>query len=271
MLLDWGNVLKFNDEHEYYETLGFLCKDEELVRIYVEHNKDAGAWGNQGRMLVRVGNIHGLPRPLEDAFATSKDGRISETKDVTNLQDNHSFTREVDPTGNGFTKYLYKSTLSDVRSTVPVHNTVDFDRGYRWNCDLIGYLRGNNSDEINYENESIQVESEGYSEGRKIGYYTTRYERDPRNRKEAIRIHGTKCMICGFDFEEKYGELGRGYIEVHHVKPLASLDEEVIINPEADLICICANCHRMLHRFKGYMITTEELRDIIGLHKRDVI
>ncbi len=40
-------------------------------------------------------------------------------------------------------------------------------------------------------------------------YYTTRYERDSRNHKEAIRIYGTKCMICGFDYEEVYGELGK--------------------------------------------------------------
>lgn len=79
----------------------------------------------------------------------------------------------------------------------------------------------------------------------------------------AIRIHGTKCMICGFDFEEKYGELGKGYIEVHHIKPLANLDEEVVINPETDLIGVCSNCHKMLHRFKNYIISVDELKQIV--------
>ena len=41
-------------------------------------------------------------------------------------------------------------------------------------------------------------------------------------------------MICGFDFGQKYGELGKGYIEVHHIKPLATLEQEVVINPETD-------------------------------------
>ena len=54
-------------------------------------------------------------------------------------------------------------------------------------------------------------------------------------------------MICGFDFEQKYGELGKGYIEVHNIKPLATLEQEVFVNLETDLICVCANCHRMLH------------------------
>ena len=264
MLLDWGNVLVFNDEREYYETLGFLCKEEELVRVYIEHNKEAGAWGNQGRMLVRVGNIHGLPRPLEDAFATSKDGRISETKYVTNLQENHSFSHEVDPTGNDFTKYIYKSSLDDVRASVPDEYLADFGRGYHWSCDLMMHIRESRADGVNYENESVQESTAEHPEGRKIGYYTTRYERDNKNRIAAIRIHGTRCMICGFDYEEVYGELGKGYIEVHHIKPLSSQDEEVQVNPETDLICVCANCHRMLHRFKNYIILAEELKQIVG-------
>lgn len=33
MKLDWGNVLKFADEREYYEVLGFLAKDEEYIRV----------------------------------------------------------------------------------------------------------------------------------------------------------------------------------------------------------------------------------------------
>lgn len=101
-------------------------------------------------------------------------------------------------------------------------------------------------------------------------YYTTKYERSSKNREAAIRIHGTKCMICGFDFGQKYGELGKGYIEVHHIKPLATLEQEVVVNPETDLICVCANCHRMLHRFKNYIVTVEELKCIIEDNQEEV-
>ena len=76
-------------------------------------------------------------------------------------------------------------------------------------------------------------------------------------------------MICGFDFELKYGELGKGYIEVHHIKPLFNLDEVVVVNPETDLICVCANCHRMLHRFKNYIVLPEELQQMIEDNKAD--
>lgn len=44
MILDYGNVLKFQNENDYYETLGFLSKDEEYIRVYTESNDRAGAW-----------------------------------------------------------------------------------------------------------------------------------------------------------------------------------------------------------------------------------
>ena len=127
------------------------------------------------------------------------------------------------------------------------------------------YLMGADLDFGN--EETVQEETAGTTEGKRTVYYTTKYERSSKNREAAIRIHGTKCMICGFDFGQKYGELGKGYIEVHHIKPLATLEQEVVINPETDLICVCANCHRMLHRFKNYIVTVEELKYIVDDNK----
>lgn len=119
--------------------------------------------------------------------------------------------------------------------------------------------------DIESENEDIY---EVHSEGRATKYYTTRYERDPRNRKAAIKIHGTKCMACGFDFEKVYGERGKDYIEVHHVVPLATRDAEIKIDPEKDLIVVCANCHRMIHRKKNQVLSLEELKQIISENKK---
>ena len=263
MILDWGNVLKFNDEKEYYETLGFLAKDDEFVRVYTESNNKAGAWAAQGRMSLRNVSIDSLPEALMHAFETSSDGRISETRYVKNLKENHNFTKEVDPTGSDFTKRLYKETLQKVLETVPEEFESDFYRGYHWNCEVVKRARKAISHDINWDNETEHEESAGQSEGRRKEYYTTKYERSSKNRDAAIRIHGTKCMVCGFDFEEKYGQLGKGYIEVHHIKPLSELDEEVIINPQSDLICVCSNCHKMLHRFKSYIVSVEELRQIV--------
>lgn len=270
MELNWGNVLHFNTEKDYYEILGFLSKEEEFIRVYTENNDKAGAWAGQGRMSLRNVSIDSLPEALKNAFETSVDGRISVTHYVKNLKENHNFSREIDPTGSDFTKRLYKESLEKVLETVPEEYENDFYRGYHWNCEVIERIRNASKHEINWDEETVQEEIVGTTEGKRTVYYTTKYERSSKNREAAIRIHGTKCMICGFDFGQKYGELGKGYIEVHHIKPLATLEQEVVINPETDLICVCANCHRMLHRFKNYIVTVEELKCIVEDNQEEV-
>jgi hypothetical protein len=103
-----------------------------------------------------------------------------------------------------------------------------------------------------------------YKDGKIIEYYGTRYERNPINRARAIEIHGTICKACEFDFEKVYGERGKGFIEVHHIKPLFSTDKEIVIDPETDLVPVCSNCHRMIHRKKDTILTICELRELLS-------
>jgi hypothetical protein len=73
-------------------------------------------------------------------------------------------------------------------------------------------------------------------------------ERNPKARAACIAVHGTQCSVCGFDFEAAYGIIGRGFIHVHHLAPLAAAAEQRDIDPIQDLRPICPNCHSMLHR-----------------------
>ncbi len=98
-------------------------------------------------------------------------------------------------------------------------------------------------------------------EGNLVSYYGKRYERNHDNRKRAIEIHGLECKICGFNFEKVYGEIGRGYIEIHHINPLYMKKEEHEVNPETDLIPVCSNCHKMLHRDKNKILSIQELKN----------
>lgn len=78
------------------------------------------------------------------------------------------------------------------------------------------------------------------------------HKRIERNRKlseKAKRIHGYTCQACAFDFSQKYGEIGRTYIEAHHLTPLHALKgQKVSLNPKTDFSVLCSNCHRMIHR-----------------------
>lgn len=116
-----------------------------------------------------------------------------------------------------------------------------------------------------------ELENVGIVESRREGNikvnYVTKYERNKMNRRKAIEMHGAKCAICGFDFESVYGERGKGFIEVHHIVPLYENQNEISVDPEKDLICVCSNCHRMFHRRKDRVPTPDELRnEIVNKH-----
>jgi hypothetical protein len=77
---------------------------------------------------------------------------------------------------------------------------------------------------------------------------SSRFERNAAARRACIAHHGTSCGICAFSFQSIFGDLGVGFIHVHHVKPLAGLRREYRVDPVRDLLPICPNCHAMIHR-----------------------
>lgn len=120
------------------------------------------------------------------------------------------------------------------------------------------------SDQTNDNSQSL----ESRLEGREKQVYTTVYERDSRLRRAAIAIHGTKCKVCGFDFSATYGVLGRGYIHIHHVKPISEAGGQIEVNPATDLMPVCANCHAIIHRKRDCTIPPVELGEIIHNQQR---
>lgn len=53
-----------------------------------------------------------------------------------------------------------------------------------------------------------------------------------------------------FDFEVTYGKLGKGFIDVHHIRPLNQIREGYAFDPKQDLIPGCPNCHAILHQIE---------------------
>ena len=92
-----------------------------------------------------------------------------------------------------------------------------------------------------------ELDSE-HVEGTARRVLVNRYERDPRAREACIRHHGARCAVCGFDFGERYGDIGQGFIHVHHSRPLSRAGGQYRVNPKRDLVPVCPNCHEMLHR-----------------------
>ena len=86
------------------------------------------------------------------------------------------------------------------------------------------------------------------------------YERSPKNRARAIKAHGVRCFGCRLELAETYGEIAKGYIHIHHVKPIADRPQEP---PSVDdLIPLCPNCHAIVHLEKP-PLSIKRLKELI--------
>ena len=117
--------------------------------------------------------------------------------------------------------------------------------------------------------EVIDSESDIF-EGFKKTVNVNKYERSSIARSKCIEANGSNCKICGFSFENTYGELGKGFIHVHHIVPLHTLGKSYKINYANDLIPVCPNCHAMLHKkLSDKYYSVEEMRGIIKNAKQN--
>ena len=115
--------------------------------------------------------------------------------------------------------------------------------------------------------EENELSTTGELEGRAIQTIATRYERKRLNREACIQLKGSRCVVCGFDFAQTYGPLGIDYIEVHHLKSVASIGADYFIDVAADLAPVCSNCHAMAHREEP-PVPLERLRELVEERRR---
>jgi hypothetical protein len=79
-----------------------------------------------------------------------------------------------------------------------------------------------------------------------------------RDQKLHESIKPYRCEACEMAFEERYGEIGKDFIEVHHKTAIATGTRETEVE---DLALLCSNCHRMIHK-------TDNISDIEEFKKK---
>lgn len=110
----------------------------------------------------------------------------------------------------------------------------------------------------------------GLPEGARFAVVVNRYERDRRNRAAALAIHGHVCKACGTEMGYRYGAVAAGLIEVHHITPVSQLGPNYIIDPRADLVPLCPNCHAVAHRHDP-PYSVDELRAFLNRARVEAI
>jgi len=69
-----------------------------------------------------------------------------------------------------------------------------------------------------------------------------------KKKAQALSASGSlACDVCDFDFVSRYGKLGTDFCEVHHIRALSTLGGNTVTRL-SDLVIVCSNCHRMIHR-----------------------
>lgn len=115
--------------------------------------------------------------------------------------------------------------------------------------------------------EEVGGSPNNYSEGSAKTLTINAYERDPKARAECLKIYGYNCSACEMNFEEVYGDIGKEYIHVHHLRPLSTIGKAYQVNPKEDLRPVCPNCHAMLHR-KEPPFSIEEMKIILKQNRK---
>lgn len=118
---------------------------------------------------------------------------------------------------------------------------------------------------------SLDIEEREFLEGEelfKMGIHKF-YERNSKIVAEKKRIAFESgrmfCEVCDFDFAYHYGEHGLGFMECHHIIPIAGNGKRP--TKLSDLALVCSNCHRMLHR-KNMQDSFYSISDLKSIYKK---
>lgn len=167
----------------------------------------------------------------------------------------------------------YTSTrITKILGQKPLENIAN-EKDYKAFCKLHGIIpnpKGNFGKERKFwDLDKLTTDVYGdieLSEGRKKYSQHLRRERNPRIRQIVISnfLHKHKklyCEACDFEFGKKYGKIGDDFIECHHTIPLSKMPEGHMTKPE-DIVLLCSNCHRIIHKPKIWM-TLQQLKEVI--------
>ena len=94
-----------------------------------------------------------------------------------------------------------------------------------------------------------------------------RRERNSKLVKDVKSVRGYTCEGCEAALDAIYGEVGKEFIEAHHLVPLSQVSEQGVQLTEQDFAVLCPTCHRIIHRLGCPSL--DELREVVNSQLRD--
>lgn len=208
-------------------------------------NRTGGIRRGDGAYLLRQGHDRGLIASGRFASEVYQDADWDEERSEANYAD-------VD-----WDIILDTPDRLPVEELKAVFESISWDRLQgsgivvpREELDLLAATWVAHVDASSYTSPEEVDDPDQFVEGAVTTVTSNRYERDRRARAKCIEHWGLACAVCGFDFEQRYGEIGTDFIHVHHLRELSSVGESYVVHAVDDLRPVCPNCHAMLHRVR---------------------
>mgnify|MGYP001357654427 FL=1 len=112
---------------------------------------------------------------------------------------------------------------------------------------------------IDLEDEEIEKSLKG-TEKKAVRFHRekekTYIKTDPALIKRLKKKFNYTCQACNLKFENIYGDYSdkKDYIEAHHLIPKSEILRKIELGEELkrdenDFAILCANCHRMIHKY----------------------
>ncbi len=110
------NQMRFADDHEFFQFLGYLAKSDGSSSLVWEHNEEQGAWASEGRIQL----FKQLPRPWNVKITAGVGniyGRINCNQFIQYIRTNYGYVEGR------------SQDVAAILGNIPAEYVVDFNNG----------------------------------------------------------------------------------------------------------------------------------------------
>jgi predicted HNH restriction endonuclease len=216
-------------------------------------------FGTQNTILPRE-LVYSFKRSIENYSVTVEVDSIIKKYSVQDSELNHKADKIIQNIKMKTGDHIPTSQTSKPRK---VFNWILSGNKYEWNI-LTSFEPSFTTGQMNDFKELD--EEEKFPEGKEKFRIHKLKERNQKlialkKQKAFLNNENLPCEICGFSFKSKYGDIGENFIEAHHIIPISQLSEQGESTLD-DLILVCSNCHRMIHKKRPWL-NIDEIMELI--------
>lgn len=248
----------------------------DLVNFWRKNNRDFKVLSKGDYFFFLVKNPKNSSIRYVEGYGVFERYNLLSIKEAWDVYQNGNGCNSLDELEDNF-RVLYNENFSDVKiGCIVLKDIVFFDNlidlevvGVEFQKNIVSgkSISGEDVEKILSSNEiELSYDDLSFPEGKAVLKTHISKERNRTLIKiakdEFIKKNGKLfCEVCGFDFEFVYGDIGKNYIECHHLLPVSEISENHQTKI-SELAMVCSNCHSMIHRKRPWL-TKENISYII--------